>query len=95
MYLKSLKFITPNIDKNGIQVRINFVNNWGVSVIKHKYSYGNSEDLWELGILYKDKLYSQNPLSAEVLGHLTDDEVNEYIDIISSWSDILSLENNI
>jgi len=36
---------------NGVQHRYKFENNYGASVVKHDFSYGGKEGLWELAVL--------------------------------------------
>ena len=61
-----------------------FENNYGASVIKHFGSYGYEEDLFELAVLYwindKEWTLSYNtPLTDDVIGHLTNEEVIELL----------------
>lgn len=66
--------------------RFRFENNYGASVIKHYGSYGYEEDLFELAVLfYKDEndkkgdLTYNTPITDDVLGYLTNDEVLELL----------------
>ena len=67
---------------DGIQYLFRFENNYGASVIKHKGSYGHEDDLWELAVIKFDNddndswdLTYDTPITADVEGWLTDDEV--------------------
>ena len=44
--------INTDYINNGVQHRYKFDNNYGASVIKHDYSYGGKNGLWELCLLY-------------------------------------------
>ena len=67
----------------GIHYIFRFDNNYGASIIKHKYSYGSDDDLWELGvILWCDdewELDYDTPITADVIGYLTDEDVRDLL----------------
>jgi len=80
MNFKNFEFSTP--DFGGIQY-INFwTNGYGVSVVQHPYSYGGTEGLWELAILEGNSenwnLCYETDITSDVLGYLTDFQVNQY-----------------
>ena len=62
-----------------------FKNDYGASVVKGRGTYGYNEDLWELAVLSFDNrsdeyyLDYDTPITNDVLGHLTDDEVGDLL----------------
>ena len=60
-----------------------FPNNYGASVIKHPGSYGYDKDLFELAvILFIDDewhLTYETPITDDVIGNLTNEEVLNYL----------------
>ena len=63
-------------DLSGIYCRIQFENGYGVSVIKHKYSYGGPDGLYELAILDSDgEITYDTPITDDVIGYLTEEGV--------------------
>ena len=70
----------------GVKYIFRFDNGYGASVIKHAYSYGHEEDLWELAVLEFDHGESyicyDTEITDDVIGHLTDEEVHAYLDKI-------------
>ncbi len=65
---------------NGIQGVITFDNGYGSSVICHNYSYGGNDGLYELAVLDKDgKLTYDTPITDDVMGYLTPDDVTEIL----------------
>lgn len=59
-----------------------FDNGFGASVIKHYGSYGYEEDKFELAVIEFDEdgdwgLTYDTPITNDVIGHLTNDEVIE------------------
>ena len=68
----------------GIQYLAFFPNLYGVSIVKSEYSYGGKDGLWELAVLEGDEdeweLTYSTPITSNVLGYLTEDEVNEIVD---------------
>lgn len=73
---KDLKF-KPHPIGNGLQAKMNFDNDYGVSVVKFNGSYGFSNDLWEVAILYKDSLTYNTEITDDVLGYQTDQDVTD------------------
>lgn len=52
------------------------INNFTVSVIKSIYTYGGFDDLWELALLDEKGVYYCEFTNNDVLGYLTDKDVN-------------------
>ena len=67
---------------NDCQYKFKFPNQYGASVVKHPYSYGYAQDLWELAILKNDKL--DYTIADDVIGYLSDEAVNYLLDQIRS-----------
>jgi hypothetical protein len=79
--------IQPRPLNGGTQRVTFFPNGYGASIIQHSFSYGGRDGLWELAVL-RGKLEDwhicyDTPIADDVLGHLTDVEVNETIEKIS------------
>lgn len=71
---------------NGVQYLFKFPNWHGASIIKHYGSYGGQSDLWELAVVWFDEeddslwgLKYDTPITDDVLGYLTDEEVRNYL----------------
>ena len=71
---KNLQF-KPHFD--GLAATMNFDNDYGVSVVRFKGSYGGNSGLWEVAILYKDKLNYNTDITNDVLGWQTDQDVTD------------------
>ena len=63
----------------GIQKTYKFDNGYGASVIRHKGSYGYAQGKWELAVLEGDELCYTSPITEDVIGHLTEDEVESIL----------------
>ena len=68
--LKEVNFINE-----GVQKVYEFDNGYGASVIRHKGSYGYAQGKWELAVLEGGELCYTSPITEDVIGHLTEDEV--------------------
>ena len=84
MTFEDLKF-NPTQINSGIQAIVKFENNYGASVVKHEYSYGGKQGLYELAVIQYDEssdwdICYDTPITDDVLGHLSESEVNEYVD---------------
>ena len=72
---------------NGFCYGAIFPNNYGISIIKHDGSYGRECDEWEIGVLRNGKLCYTTPITDDVIGWLTDDEVMEVARNIAKLED--------
>ena len=72
-----LQFKThPQLD--GVVGRITFDNGYGASVVKHEFSYGGKDGLYELAVLDKDgNLTYDTPITNDVIGYLREIDVTD------------------
>ena len=74
----------------GLHKIYKFPNKYGASVIKTRFSYGGDQNLWGLAVLifgYKSDDYSityDTPITHDVLGYLTDEEVANTLEQIKN-----------
>ena len=86
-----------NHNYNGIQKIYKFSNGYGASVIKHDFSHGHSDGLWELAVIMKtDEHFTEwtidydHPEShGDVRGWLTDRMVEDILINIKGDSECL------
>ena len=78
--------------EDGEHYIFHFRNGYGASVIRGPYSYGGPNKLFELAVLKRNQRYPRywditydTPITNDVLGWLTADEVTEKLTEISSW----------
>jgi hypothetical protein len=73
---KDLEF-TELPDMSGIYSRIMFENGFGASVIRHKYSYGGKDGLYELAVLDTEGEihYDNSVAEGDVHGYLNEEGV--------------------
>jgi hypothetical protein len=64
---------------NGVRHIYKFDNGYGASVIKHDYSYGGRDGLWEIAVLENDELCYTTPITEDVIGHLSWENVENYL----------------
>ena len=66
---------------NGVQAIMFFPNGYGVSVIKHQYSYGGDRGLWEIAVLKGTEdnwnICYDTDITDDVLGYQTDQDVTD------------------
>ena len=77
---------TPILDRpanGGNQKVYKFDNGYGASVVNHSFSYGQ-----ELAVIRFDgddfELCYTTPITSDVLGHLTDEEIDDVLDRIKA-----------
>jgi hypothetical protein len=76
---------------NGDQRVYRFPNGWGASVVRHEFSHGGDDGLWELAVITWDgkgdgrenwEITYATPITSDVLGYLTIGKVNDLLDQI-------------
>ena len=63
-------------------MKLKFKNNYTASIIK---GYGAEENLWEVAVLHNNKVVYDTPITDDVLGYLSDEEV------VKAVTDIMNL----
>ena len=76
--------IDSNVYCDGYCYEFQFENNYGASVIKHSFSYGNEQDLFELAVLNDREITYDTDITNDVVGWLTNEEVIDYFKAIQS-----------
>ena len=56
-----------------------FPNGYGASIITGEHAYSSEDAPYELAVLHNNEITYDTPLTGDVLGYLTEDEVNEYL----------------
>lgn len=83
MEAKMRKGYVEHSSHGGVRRVYEFRNGYGASVVRHEFSYGGRKGLWELAVLGKGgSLVYTSPVTSNVLGYLTIEEVNEALDRI-------------
>ena len=60
---------------NGVQVVHEFPNGYGASVVKHDFSYGGKDGLWEMAVLKEGEQCYNTHITNDVIGYLSDADV--------------------
>jgi len=77
------KSLPSNNRLDGIQYLAMFPNGYGASIVMNLFSYGGNDGLWELAVLDDEgDLCYDTPITDDVLGYLTEDDVDEILDRI-------------
>lgn len=72
---------------DGTRDLITFDNGYAASIVRHQYSYGGREGLFEVAVEYDGKLTYDTPITGDVLGYLTFREVADVMDKIAALPD--------
>lgn len=71
------KQIHPDFKEKAAQAKMEFDNGYGVSVLLGSMYYSNGIDTYELAVLADGKICYDTPITEDVLGYLTNEEVTE------------------
>lgn len=74
-----LKFEETRRHASGVQALHKFANGYGASVIRTPYSYGGEEGLYELAVLRGNSLDYTTPVTDDVEGCLSEDDVTRLL----------------
>ena len=80
--------VSQSSSLGGIQYMFRFKNHYGASVVKHDYSYGHENDLWEIAVIKYSRddewhITYNTDITNDVIGYLSDEEVREILKRIS------------
>ena len=69
---------------NGVGLVVDFDNGYGASIVCHDMSYGGplvegERNLYELAVLHNDELCYDTPITDDVLGWQTMEEINKVL----------------
>jgi hypothetical protein len=84
----NIKLLTKH--NNGVGLAIEFDNGYGASIVCHDFSYGGpclegragKDNLYELAVIRDGDLCYDTPITNDVLGWQTMEEVNKILDRI-------------
>ena len=75
---------------DGTQAKMFFDNGYGVSVVRHAFSYGNESNLFEMAVLQGNEdgwnITYTTPVASDVLGNLTEDDVTLHMKEVQELS---------
>jgi hypothetical protein len=63
----------------GVQAKAVFANGYTASIVQNPFTYGGDEGLFELAIIRDGQLDYTTPITDDVIGRLSEDEVTEYL----------------
>lgn len=80
-----VSFVPHSIEEknSGLQVLFDFPNGYTASVVRGPYTYGGDVGLWEVAVLFHGDLCYDTPITDDVLGYLTQEEVQVALEQIS------------
>jgi len=72
---------------DGIVARMFFENGFGVSVVRHDFSYGGKDGLFELAVLDNSgEIHYDNPVAhGDVVGYLRPEDVTDAMSLIQKF----------
>ena len=84
---KPQKLLEFKLHPNGIsgtQAKLEFDNGYGVSVVTGNFFYTNDDEPYELAVTVGDRCVYDTGITEDVLGYLTMDQVNQYINEVKN-----------
>ena len=84
MKFEDLKF-KPHPAGFGEQAKVEFANKYGASIVTGSdHFYVSAGEPYELAVTYEDHLTYETPITDDVMGHLTKEDVEEILDQIEA-----------
>ena len=82
-------------DLAGVYCRIQFDNGFGASIVKHEYSYGGKNGLYEIAVLDSGgEITYTTPITNDVVGYLSEEDVERHVNEIKNL-EVSEAEDNI
>jgi hypothetical protein len=92
--MRNTNLILERPQHSGVQKLYRFDNGYGASVVRHGFSYGGTEGLWELAVIqYRNEsedffLVYDTPITSDVIGDLTEDDVDDLLNKIEDLENV-------
>lgn len=71
----------------GIHARMDFDNGYGVSVVQSSFTYGGEEGLYEMAVMKDDHICYDTPITSDVLGYLSEEDVTVHMIEVQNLED--------
>lgn len=72
-----------------LYLRLPFANGYVASVVRHDFSYGGKQGLFEVAVMDKDfNILCDTPITDDVVGHLSPDRLVKVLQDISNLPNI-------
>ena len=95
-YMKAITDVIVRSLNGGTQTLVFFENGYGASVVKHNFSYGSDEGLFEIAVLAGSKdnwrITYDTDITEDVLGYLNDNDVANVLEQISDLPNALIID---
>ena len=86
--MSTFKTLPSNQINDGIRYLAVYPNGYGASIVQHRYSYGHEQGLWELAVIKGTEedwnICYDTHITSDVLGYLSDSEVEETLALIQA-----------
>ena len=79
-----LKDCRSNRSSTDVAISVACKNGYGASVIRHRGSYGFERGLYELAVIKDGDICYDTPITDDVLGYLTEDDVVDTVKRIAA-----------
>jgi len=77
--MERFKALKPEPFLDGHAARMDFPNGYTASVVRHSGSYGGPAGLYELAVMVNGSIVYDTPITDDVLGYLSEEEVDKIL----------------
>lgn len=80
--IKNLQRISKSVTQaqtaDGWSIFVEFENGYGADIAKNSTTYGSKDDLWEIAVTKNGELYYKTPITNDVIGGCTENDVLDW-----------------
>jgi hypothetical protein len=97
--MKTFEDLEFSYDELGEHAHMLFDNDYGVSVVRGRYTYGGAEGLYELAVIHMPKgakvsrLCYDTPVTNDVMGHLEPQDITDVMKQVAELPAIPSTDD--
>jgi len=86
--MSTFKTLPMNQINGGVQHLAFYPNGYGASIVKHSFSYGHEDGLWELAVIKGTEedwnICYDTHITSDVLGYLSESDVEDILVLIQA-----------